>query len=380
MALTDGRGPRARAVLLGVTGLLLLGAVVLFASAPSPEVSEPRGTPPLEVDTHRVQAKPMRPRARLAGVLEPRRDVELFSETRGRLLQVGAEELDRVAEGQLLLEVDPTLARAALERAEAAVERTSSELQLARLNLERRQSLTERQVASESQLDTAENAQRIAAAALRAAYAERDEARYQLAKKTLVAPFEGVLRSFPVEAGEYVHEGQRVGELLDLSAVRIHVGLSDRQVVMLAAGAPATVDVEAFPGESFDGVVLRVGRAADRNTKKFPVEVEVLNVAGQLLPGMVARVNLDLGREEPVTVIPREASVDEFGLRFVFLVEANDSGSAVRRQRIQVRDVPFRPGLLEVVSGLAPGDQIATTGLRQLRDGVVVHPRPERQP
>jgi membrane fusion protein (multidrug efflux system) len=362
-------------MLLGAAGLLLAGAFALFATAPRPEVVEPKGAPPLRVDTLRVAAEAVRPRARLAGVLEPRRDVELFSETRGRILAVGAEELDSVSEAHVLLEVDPTLARIAVERAEASLARTRSELELARLNLERRRSLVEREVASEAQLDAAENAERIAAAALREARAQRDEARDQLAKKTLAAPFDGVLREFPVEVGEYVREGQRVGEILDLSAVRISVGLSDRQIVAVAAGAPVQVDVEVFPGEAFSGSVLRVGSASDPQTKKFPVEVEVPNADGRLLPGMVARVSLDLGSEQPLTLIPREAALDEFGLRFVFLVEASGVGSVARRQRVEVRDVPFRPGVFEVVEGLTPGDRIATTGIRQLRDGAAVEPR-----
>jgi membrane fusion protein (multidrug efflux system) len=376
MATPERRRLGLRVVLLGAAGLLLAGAFALFATAPRPEVVEPTGARPMRVDTLQVQAEAVRPRARLAGVLEPRRDVELFSETRGRILAVGAEELDRVSEGQVLLQVDPTLARISVERAEASLARTRSELELARLNLERRRSLVEREVASEAQLDAAENAERIAAAALREARAQRDEARDQLAKKTLAAPFDGVLRQFPVEVGEYVREGQQVGEILDLSAVRISAGLSDRQIVAVSAGAPARVDVEAFPGEAFAGSVLRVGSASDPGTKKFPVEVEVPNPDTRLLPGMVARVNLDLGSAELATLIPRDATVDEFGLRFVFLIETKGAGSVVRRQRIEVRDMPFRPGVFAVLQGLTPGDRIAITGIRQLRDGAAVEPRP----
>lgn len=370
---TVERRPRGlRVILFGVAAALLVGAFLLFGTAPKPEPPQAVGTPPMQVDTYTVETHPMRPRARLAGVLEARRDVELFSETHGRLLEAGAEEMDAVREGQVLLRVDPTLAAAGVERAEAALARTESQLELARINLERRRSLVDRHVSSESQLDVDENAERIAAASLREARAQRDEARDQLAKKTIFAPFDGVLRTFPVEVGEYVREGQRVGEILDLLAVRINVGLTDTEVVSIAAGAPAQVTVEAYPGELFEGTVLRVGRAADSDTKKFPVEVEVANADGRLLPGMVARVELDLGAETPTTMIPREATVDEFGLRFVFLVEADGQGAVARRQRIEVREVPFRPGLFQVTDGLVAGDRIATTGIRQLQDGAQV--------
>ena len=117
------------------------------------------------------------------------------------------------------------------------------------------------------------------------------------------------------------------------------VGVSDRQVVAVRPGAEVEVDVEALPGEPFAGRVLRVGSATDSDTRKFPVEVEVENPDWRLLPGMVAR-----------------------------------------RRRIQVRDVAFQPGVLQVDAGLEAGEMIATTGMRQLSDGASVEFRAEGAP
>lgn len=376
----EARARSLRWVFLGVGGALLLAALLLFGTAEQPIVEAAPGARPVAVAAVRVDAAPLRLRARLAGVLEARRDVALFSETHGKALAIGAEELDRVKAGQVLVRVDPTLARVALERAEAAVERAESELELAQLNLERRRSLVERQVSSEADLDVAENAQRIAASALRDGRAMRDEARDQLAKKVISAPFDGVLRSFSVEVGEYVRDGQQLADLLDLSAVRMTVGVSDRQVVRVRPGADVEVEVEALPGERFAGRVLRVGSATDADTRKFPVEVEVENPDGRLLPGMVARVTLDLGDEREVLLVPRDATIDEFGLRFVYVLEPDGAGSVARRRRIQVRDVAFRPGVLQVDEGLAAGEMIATTGMRQLSDGASVDVRAESTP
>jgi membrane fusion protein (multidrug efflux system) len=276
--------------------------------------------------------------------------------------------------------VDPTLARAALERAEAAVARSRSELELAQLNLERRRSLVAREVSSEADLDTAENAERIAAAAVRESRAMRDEARDQLAKKVIRAPFEGVLRTFSVEVGEYVQDGQQIAELLDLATVRMTVGVTDTQIVSIDPRTPVHVAVEALPGERFEGRVLRVGAATDPETRKFPVEIEVPNPGERLLPGMVARVTLELGDEEPVLLVPRDATVDEFGLRFVYVLEPDGSGMVARRRRVRVRDVAFEPGVLQVDDGLEPGETIALSGMRQLSDGAPVDVRETHAP
>ena len=112
-----------------------------------------------------------------------------------------------------------------------------------------------------------------------------------------------------------------------------------------------------------------MGGAFDRETRKFPVEVEVPNPGGRLLPGMVGTVALDLGEGAPRLLIPRESAVDEFGLRFVWVVEPDGDGLAVHRRRVRVRGIPFHPSEFEVVEGLEAGDEIAITAVRQLREG-----------
>jgi membrane fusion protein (multidrug efflux system) len=282
----------------------------------------------------------------------------------------------------VLVEIDPLLAEVAVERSSAAGTRARSELALAKSNLERRSSLAERGVASTSALDDAVNARQVAAAALREAQAESKRARDDLAKKTIRARFGGVLRRFDVEVGEYIREGQQLGELLDTTTARITIGLSDRDVVAVRSGQPAAVEVEAYPGETFEGVVLRVGAASDPASKKFPVEVELPNGAGRLLPGMIATVILELGEVALRMLIPRDAGVDEFGLHSVFVIEVSggEAGFVARRRRVGVRPVPFRPGEFEVVSGLEPGERIALTGVRQLRDGEPVRLRSTASP
>ena len=370
-ALAERRRPSLRSVLIGSAVAFATGGLLLFSTAPEPERIGPVGADASlrSVATLRVERVPVRSGAEIASVLEARRSVNLFAETRGPVTVVGAEELDRVEQGRMLVKIDPLLAEVSVERAEAAVARTTSQLALARSNLERRRSLYDQGVASDAELDDAGNAERVAAAALREARAELVQARDDLTKKTLVAPFAGILRSFPVEVGEYVSDGQQLGELLDVAAVRSVIGLGDREVVAVRAGQGVDVRVEAYPEQSFRGSILRVGGATDPRTHKFPVEVEVPNPEGRLLPGMVVRVALQLGDGELRTVVPRDATLDEYGLRFVYVIEPESGGWVARRRRIAVRPLPFRPAEFEVVSGLAEGELVAVSGVRQLRDG-----------
>jgi len=362
---------RLRSGLYIAAGLLGLGGVLLFAAAPDPEQTAQGGRQATlrQVSTQRIEPVAVRVLAEFSGVVEARRSVALFAETRGPVLEVGAEELDRVADGQLLLRVDPLEAEVAVERARADVARSQSELALARSELERQRSLRKRGVASDADLEAAENTRKVADAVLRQARAELERAEDDRAKKTISAAFDGVLRSFDVEEGEFVQAGQQIGELLDLSTARVTLGVSDREVVAVRPGQVAELRVEAYPGEEFRGRVLRVGRAFDRETRKFPVELELPNPRGRLLPGMVGTASIDLGEPVPRLLIPREAAVDEFGLRFVWVLEENGDGLAVHRRRVLVRGIPFRPAEFEVVDGLRAGEEIALTSVRQLLEG-----------
>ncbi|MDJ0849421.1 MAG: efflux RND transporter periplasmic adaptor subunit [Myxococcota bacterium] len=361
---------RLRVVLLAVAAALGIGGFVLFAAAPDPETLGPAGDAVLRsVETQRVQAETVRSRGEVAAMLEPRRSVRLYAETRGPVIEVGAEALDRVESARVLVRIDPLEAEVAVERSRANVARSESERALASAELARQRSLTRRGVASDADLDSAENAEKVAAAVLRQARAELQQAEDDLAKKTIAAPFDGVLRSFEVEEGEYVQPGQELGELIDLTSARARIGVSDRQVVAVRPGQSVELTLDAWPREVFRGQVLRVGSAFDRETRKFPVEVEFPNPDGRLLPGMVGSVALEVGEADPRTVVPREATVDEFGLRFVWVLEQQGDGLVASRRRIQVRPIPFRPADFEVLGGLAEGEEIALSAVRQLREG-----------
>ncbi len=364
-------GSRLRWLLFGISILLVAAGTAAFLLAPEPEKAGAVGAEATlrTVTTMRLAPVDLRAQVEVACVLEPRRSVKLYAETRGPAIEVGAEALDPVEAGQILVRIDPLLAEVAVERAEAVVVRATSELALARANLERRSSLAKRSVASDADLDDAENAQKVAAAALREARAELLGSRDDLAKKTIVAPFAGVLRTFTVEVGEYVQVGQQLGELLDLSTARATIGLADRDVVAVRPGQSAEIRVEAYPDLRFQGVVLRVGAATDPASRKFPVEVETDNPEGRLLPGMIATVVLDLGETRERNLVPRDATREEFGLRFAYVIERTGEGAVARRRRIQVRTVPFRPAEFEIISGLAAGDEIAVSPIGQLRDG-----------
>lgn len=378
---SDGSSRSLRFIFPAIAALGVAGGVLLFWTAPDPTslpVAEPQAP---SLRTLRLEARPVSGKAAISGLLQPRHSVEIFAEVDGRVTEVGAEALDRVQADQLLFRMDPLLAEVALKRAEAAEKRAESQSALASSNLNRDRGLANVNVASQAALDASENAARQAEAARLEAEASIAEARDRLAKKTVRAPFAGVLREFPVEVGEYVRAGERVAELLDVEKLEITIGLNDTQIVSVEKGRPVNLRVEALAGEPFVGEVDAVGGALDQGTRKFPVRIEVDNTQGRLLPGMVAVIDLELGAPREEILLPLEAIVDEFGLKYAYVIQPDGPDQWVaEKRRIEVRSLPFLPTQVAVKAGVTEGELVALSSVRQLRDGLAVRPIAESAP
>jgi len=100
--------------------------------------------------------------------------------------------------------------------------------------------------------------------------------------------------------------------------------------------------------------------------------VRVPNPDERLLPGMVAEAVFRIGADTGAIRIPRRATLREYELHYVYVLEERDGTWRARRRRVALRPVAFQPELVEVVEGLHPGERIATSGVADLRDGLPV--------
>ena len=342
------------------------------AAALEPVASPRAALGALPISARTVQRRALRLQAELSAVLGPVRRVQLAAEVEGRVTRVLVEEYQTVEADALLVQVERSLLEAALQRAEAVVGRARADHDLARLELQRQRGLRERRATSDADVDRSRSTELARAADLKEATAALADARVRLAKTEIRAPFAGVVQSIELEPGAYLRQGDPVAEVIDLSEIEIEVGVTDREVVAIRRGDPVELEVEVFPGETFTGAVQQLGRAVRDETQKFPVMIRVANPDGRLLAGMIGRLRFDLGERRPSIRIPREAAQKEFEIDYVFVVVAHGDLPVVERRRIKTRPVPFRPDLIEVVEGLREGERIATSRVRELRDGLVV--------
>ncbi len=381
-----------RIVLWGAVALLL--GVAAWLSASSPEAVSEREAreresaragedlqdsglrASLTVDSHPVQLSGERFRVDVSGILEPIRRVVVAAEVPGQVVSVDVAEHAAVEEGEVLVRLDPALPQAAAMRSRATLLRAESLNRLARSELRRQRDLSKRGVTSQADLDRAESEARSTSAQVSEARAALNDAETRLAKTEIRAPFTGVVSNLDLDPGAYLQPGQAVLEIADLSEIEVEVGVSGRDRLGLAVGDRVEVRVQALPGETFEGRIASLGPTADAVTRKYSVPVVIENGDEKLLAGMLGTLRFELGDERRTLIVPRRAIRSEFDLQYLFVLEPSGENRAIaRRRRVETRPLPFRPEILEVIQGLEPGERIATTGVRELRDGPLVRVR-----
>jgi hypothetical protein len=193
--------------------------------------------------------------------------------------------------------------------------------------------------------------------------ARLDELRITLANTVIVSPVNGFVSKRTVDPGAFVSQNAPVVDVVDISRVRLVVNVVERDLKELSSGARAKVEVDAYPGETFQGRIARVAPVLDPATRTAPIEIEIPNPDFRLKPGMYARVGISTELKKDALVVPVNAVADLGGRRGVF---QHVNGVAVFRT-IELGTETAE--LVEVLGGLTEGDQVITTGARALRDG-----------
>lgn len=308
-----------------------------------------RTAPPsraVRVEVVSLESAPASLELDLPGEVTGQRDANLAAANGGLVERVFVEEGTLVAKGDTLLRVDSALYGAQYEQAEAQRDQ-------AQVDVDRLEKLGD--LGSAAQLASARTQ-------LRVAEANRKLAATRLSRANVKSPFSGVVASVGVEEGEAVAPGGPVVRVVQLDPAVVTLSVSDRDVVSLTTGASVWVTTAASSGR-LEGRVARISPAADTRTRAFPVEIEVPNPDGALLPGMIARVSGERALVTDGVVIPQDWVVTLRDERGVFLA----NGDLAKWQPIELGAV-IRDRVV-VESGLEPGAKVVITGHRNLVDG-----------
>jgi len=279
-------------------------------------------------------------------------------------------------------------ARDAEESARARLAAGQKRVDQSQEHLRRQEAVFADPLLSREALDQASAQLDAARAKLASAQADLDAAAKSLRDCRIVAPFAGRIAQKHVERGQWVAPGAPIVTLVDVSKVKLIVGLSDVDFVRIRPGTPATVAVDALAGPPIAAAVSRVGPTGSTDTGTFVAEIDVKNAAADrsLLPGMIARVELTVATYPDAIVVPPDAVLDHEGARSVFVIAREratpkDKGKTkppperviARRREVTVARA-LGSGAL-IAAGLRAGDEVVVLGQRSLRDGMPVRVR-----
>lgn len=284
------------------------------------------------------------------GAIEERTAASLSFSVAGTLVRTFADEGQPVRQGELLAELDPTSAQQAFDAAEATLEQAKDAC--ARLQrLYDAESLPEiKWVEAQTRLRQAESAFEIA--------------RKNLGDCKLLAPFSGVIGQRQATAGETVLPGVPVMNLLEIDRVKVRFSVPEQEIAALASDSRLRVTVSALGGRTFPATKLEKGAVANPAAHTYDVRATLDNGEGELLPGMVCRIEASPADAVEQIVVPiRAVQQTGDGTRFVWLVRGD---SVVRKPVITGKLIDNR---IILCDGVVSGDRIVTDGMQKIGEG-----------
>ncbi len=326
-----------------------------FASACSEELQEETLATPVVVES--VRGFALAESIQATGELEAVDEATLAAEVAGQITKTAVDEGAAVAKGQVLIEIDRE--RRGLELANEralTVEARESHLEMQR-EVQRIRTLHERGVAADTRLDEVETQERRGQARLSGAQAKLALAERALRDSSITAPFPGLIAKRLVSAGDYVSPGQALIELVALDPVKVVFTLAERDSGRVALGHPVRIRVAPYPDETFLAHVTGISPRIDPQTHTLRVQALLDNPHGRLKPGLFARADLGISEREQVPMIPEEAVLQRSDGSVVFRLTA---GNRVERRVVELGS--FHEGRVEILSGLALGDQVVVRG------------------
>lgn len=307
----------------------------------------------------------------LNGTVTAERDAALSPRVSGLVSAVRVDAGDQVRKGQVLLELDPTLASLGLERARAALSEGQTQLgEAVRLRDEARRLAADGSI-PQSQYQTREAEVRLAEAAVSRLDAARREQAELLARHQLPAPFAGLIREKLTDPGEWVDTGTPVLALVATDPVRIDVQVPQRHLNALTTQTRTQVRFDSGGESVRPGQIVARVPASDPATRTFLVRVGLDDGPAGAMPGQSARVEFELGRDTEALIIPRDA-VKRYpdGTTTVWIVEP--SGSTLGAREIPVTLQSGSGASATVIGGLDKRQRVVVRGNESLRPGQTV--------
>jgi len=414
------RFPAKIKLILLITLLLAVAGAVMSCGGSKANVrkEEASSTPKtIEVTTAAAISRELPSFFEATGSLAGDEQTDVAPQTAGKVVEVGVDIGSAVRRGQMIVRLDDselklhvTQSQAQVEQAKAAVRQAEEKiglrsgqafdpsrvaevagakvnLDLAEKNLKRAEKLIESGDVSRSFYDQ-QRAQRdqlkeqydVAIAQARQNFAGVDvartnvanaEAALALARKNLSyafipAPIDGFVSERTADLGEYVSPTQKVATIVRINPLRVRIDIPEQAISEVKVGQSVSATTSAWPDKSFSGHIARIAPNVTANSRTLTVEAEIENGSGALKPGQFATVRILQPRPVAAVLVPSRAVVSDAGVNRIYVIK---NGHAEQRL-VQLGQT--EGDLVQVKTGVAADEKVATSNLEQLGDGVPV--------
>ena len=404
--------------------LLLVAAAAFFAACGRSKANGKTETPAatnapaaVEVTTAAAIKRDLPRFFEATGSLAGDQQTDVAPQTSGKVVAVGVEIGSPVKRGQMLVQLDESelklrvdqavtqveQAKAAVRQAEEKIGLRSNQsfdpnrvaevaaakvtLELAEKNLIRAAKLVESGDVSQSfyddararrdqlkeqyEVQLAQARQNFAAVQVARTNVANAESALALARKNLsyaniASPIDGFVSERTADLGEYVSPQQKVATIVRTNPLRIRIDIPEQAIQEVQVGQSVSITTSAWPDRNFSGRVARIAPNVSATSRTMTVEAEIENSSGALKPGQFATVRILQPKSEPAVLVPSRAVTTQAGVSRVFVIK---NGHAEQRL---VQTGQTEGDLIEIKNGVAADEQVATSNLEMLSDGLAI--------
>ena len=326
--------------------------------------------PPTAVTTIVAKRETWASTLQVIGTAAAIQGVTVSADLPGTVDRIHFESGKAVQVGDILVELDTRQERAQLAAAQA-------DWELARINYERQEKLVAQGVVARTEYDNASAQQK-------STEAHVGEIKATIERKTIRAPFSGILGIRQINLGQYLSAGQAIVSLQAVNPIYVNFGVPQQQSPQVRMGGSLRMTSDDLPGIQFAGRVSAVDSVVNEATRNIQVQATLTNPQGRLRPGMFVQVELGLGANRQIIALPASSiNYAPYGNSVYVVTDVQDpkSGKTFRGVRQQfVKLEGSRGDQVAVVSGVNPGEEIVTSGVFKLRNGAPVQVNNKVQP
>jgi RND family efflux transporter MFP subunit len=364
--------------------IVVAGSLLLCVGCKRGGIAAPTGgndLPPSKVKLAReVLTAPVEQRDLLytvdtVGSLEPEKQTAIAPGVAGIVDEVLFKEGDQLDPDTVLVRIDQEKYQSAAALAKANQQRAEARLALAKDFASRSASLTQRQAGAQEEATKWALEYEAAKAELAAAQAARALAERDLAKSRVRPPYPGQINQRSVAPGEYVKEETVIATIADISKLRLVTWIPEMAAARVKVGDMLEYEVPSLPNKRCQARIFYLSTVADTQSHMFECKAEITEPDAAMKPGLFARVQIATEKHADACVVPEE-SVRAGEKGFLVYVPHERPGPDGQPQWVaKARRVQLgfrRPGFVEVLSGVEPGERVITRGSEALEDGTPV--------